>query len=40
VSVENGPSETFEWDDPVVDRAPLWILIDDGRNIRFLLQAG
>ena len=40
VSIEDGPSETFEWADPVIDRAPLWILLDDSRNIRFLLQAG
>lgn len=40
VSVENGPSETFEWDDPAVEQAPLWIRIDDTRNIKFLLQAG
>jgi Tfp pilus assembly major pilin PilA len=40
VNVENGPAETFEWDDPVIDRAPLWIRVDDSRNITFLLQAG
>lgn len=40
VVVEDGPSETFEWDDPTVGRAPLWIVVDDSRNIKFLLQAG
>lgn len=40
VSVENGPSETFEWDDPTVERAPLWVFIDGTRNIKFLLQSG
>lgn len=40
VAVESGSSETFEWDDPAVGRAPLWILVDDSRNIKFLLQAG
>jgi hypothetical protein len=40
VRVEDGPSETFEWTDPTVTLAPLWIQIDDSENIRFLLQAG
>lgn len=40
VGVENGPSETFTWTDPTVQRAPLWVLIDGTRNIKFLLQAG
>lgn len=39
-SLEDGPSETFEWTDPTVERAPLWILVDDSQNIKFLLQAG
>ena len=40
VRVEDGPSETFEWIDPTVTLAPLWVRIDDSDNIRFLLQAG
>lgn len=40
VTVEGGPSETFDWDDPDVRYAPLWIIVDDSRNIRFLLEAG
>lgn len=40
VSVVDGPSETFEWTDPTVELAPLWVRIDDSRNITFLLQAG
>ena len=40
VSVENGPEETFEWSDPDVELAPLWVRIDDTRNVKFLLQAG
>ncbi|MFW5974242.1 MAG: hypothetical protein ACOCPZ_02545 [Natrialbaceae archaeon] len=40
VSVENGPSETFEWEDPTVELAPLWVRVDETRNIKFLLQAG
>ena len=40
VAVENGPNETFDWDDPTVERAPLFVFIDDTRNIKFLLQAG
>ncbi|MFB6149886.1 MAG: hypothetical protein ABEJ48_09500 [Halobacteriales archaeon] len=40
VTVEGGLSETFDWADPAVELAPLWIQIDDTQNIRFLLQAG
>lgn len=40
VAVENGPSETFEWTDPTVELAPLWVQVDGTRNIKFLLQAG
>ena len=40
VAVEGGPSETFEWADPQVELAPLHVLVDDSRNIKFLLQAG
>lgn len=40
VSVENGPSETFDWEDPAVERAPLWVFVDGTGNIKFLLQAG
>jgi hypothetical protein len=40
VSVQDGPSETFEWTDPTVQLAPLWVQIDGSRNIHFLLQAG
>lgn len=40
VSVRDGPSETFEWDDPDLELAPLWVLVDGSENVRFLLQAG
>lgn len=40
VAVENGPTETFEWDDPTVELAPLWVRVDGTENIKFLLQAG
>ena len=40
VAVNDGPSETFEWTDPTVTLAPLWVQIDGTRNIIFLLQAG
>lgn len=40
VAVENGPSETFEWDNPTVEQAPLWVLVDSTQNIKFLLQTG
>lgn len=40
VEVDGGPSETFDWDDPDVELAPLYILIDETQNINFLLQAG
>lgn len=40
VAVKDGPSEIFEWKDPTVERAPLFVFIDGSRNIKFLLQAG
>ncbi len=40
VSVQDGPSETFEWEEPDVTRAPLWVLVDGTGNVRFLLEAG
>lgn len=40
VTVEDGPSETFDWEDPDVSLAPLYVLVDESRNIKFLLQAG
>lgn len=40
VTVEDGPSETFEWTDPSVELAPLWVRLDETPNIKFLLQAG
>lgn len=39
-TVEDGPSETFDWEDPDVSLAPLYVLVDESRNIKFLLQAG
>lgn len=39
VNVEDGPQETFEWDNPDIEQAPLWVIVDDGENIRFLLQS-
>jgi hypothetical protein len=40
VSVAGGPHETFEWADPTLELAPLYVLVDDTENIKFLLQAG
>ncbi|MFB6079922.1 MAG: hypothetical protein ABEJ81_02800 [Haloferacaceae archaeon] len=40
VDVRDGPRETFEWTDPDVELAPLYVLIDDSENVRFLLEAG
>ena len=40
VEVDGGPRETFDWDDPDVELAPLYILIDETQNITFLLHAG
>lgn len=40
MEVDGGPSETFDWDGPDVELAPLYILIDETQNIKFLLQAG
>lgn len=40
VSVTDGPSESFEWTDPTVELAPLWVRVDETRNVKFLFQAG
>jgi len=40
VTVENGASETYNWESPDIELAPLYILIDDTANVDFLLQAG
>lgn len=40
VTVEAGPSETFEWTDLTAELAPLWVRIDETENVKFLLQAG
>ena len=40
VEVDGGPSETFDWADPDVELAPLYIIVDETQNIKFLLQAG
>lgn len=40
VSVEGGPSETFEWEDPSLELAPLYVLLDGSENVHFLLKAG
>lgn len=40
VVVKNGPRETFEWKNPSLEAAPLWVLVDDSQNVRFLTQVG
>ena len=40
VDVEGGPNETFEWEDPTVELAPLHVVVDGGDNVDFLLKAG
>ena len=40
VNVEGGPRETFAWDDPDVELAPLNVCLDGSENVTFLLQAG
>ena len=40
VAVEDGPSETFEWSDPSLELAPLYVLVDGSDNVHFLLKAG
>jgi hypothetical protein len=40
VDVDGGPTETFDWNDPDVELAPLYVLVDETRNVKFLLQAG
>lgn len=38
--VEGGPNETFEWEGPTVELAPLHVVVDEGDNADFLLKAG
>lgn len=40
VAVENGPEETFEWTDTDVERAPLYIEVDDSDNVDFFVKVG
>lgn len=40
VTVEGGASETFEWTDPNLDLAPLYVVIEDPQNVEFLFHAG
>lgn len=40
VTVEGGANETFEWTDPKLDLAPLYIVIEDPQTIEFLFNAG
>lgn len=38
VDVTDGPSETFDWADVSLERAPLHVVIDASENILFALQ--
>lgn len=40
VTVEGGTQAVFEWTDPDLDRAPLYVVIEDLQNIEFLFHAG
>jgi len=40
VDVTDGPSESFDWEDPSFERAPLWIILQNDKNILFMLEAG
>jgi hypothetical protein len=39
-TVEGGTTDTFEWADPTLDLAPLYVVIEDPQNIEFLFHAG
>lgn len=40
VAVEGGESATFEWTDPTLDLAPLYVVVEDPQSIEFLFHAG
>lgn len=40
VTVEEGASDAFEWNDPDLELAPLYVVIEDPQNIEFLFHAG
>lgn len=40
IDIENGPTESFQWEDVSLDLAPLHVLVDDTSNIVFALQSG
>ncbi|MDZ7849777.1 MAG: hypothetical protein U5K70_02830 [Halodesulfurarchaeum sp.] len=40
ITVQDGGSETFDWTDPELGLAPLYVVIEDIQNIEFLFHAG
>lgn len=40
VDLAGGPNETFKWEDPTVELAPLLVVVDEGDDVDFLLKAG
>lgn len=40
VAVEEGASATFDWADPDIERAPLYVAIEDPQTVEFLYHAG
>lgn len=40
VIVEAGVSKTFDWENPTLDLAPLYVIIEDPQNIKFAYNAG
>lgn len=40
VTVEGGSSDTFEWTDPDLELAPLYVVVEDQQNVEFLFHAG
>lgn len=40
VTVEEGASETFDWEDPDLDLVPLYVIIEEPQTIEFAFHAG
>jgi hypothetical protein len=40
VAVEGGTTETFEWSDPDLEFAPLYVVVESPQSVEFLFHAG
>lgn len=40
VAVADGPTETYQWRDVALERAPMHVIVDGSENVFFTLQVG